>query len=36
MEVFTEKEAEDFLEKERFDVIERVYIEKEKDRKSVV
>lgn len=31
MEVFTEKEAEDFLEKERFDVIERVYIEKENE-----
>jgi succinyl-CoA synthetase beta subunit len=34
MEVFTEKEAEDFLEKEKFDVIERVYVEKENELRS--
>ncbi len=31
MEVFTEKEAEDFLEKEGFDIIERIYVEKEEE-----
>ncbi|MCK4647399.1 acetate--CoA ligase family protein [Candidatus Pacearchaeota archaeon] len=34
MEVFTEKEAEDFLENEKFDVIERVYVEKENELKN--
>ena len=34
MEVFTEKEAEDFLEDKKFDVIERVYVEKEGELKN--
>ena len=34
MKVFTEKEAEDFLEKEQFDIIERIYIEKESELKE--
>ncbi len=34
MEVFVEKEAEDFLEKEGFDVVERFYVEKEEELKN--
>ena len=34
MEVFTEKEAEDFLESKKFDVIERVYVKKENELKN--
>ncbi len=34
MKIFVEKEAEDFLEKEGFEIIDRVYVEKEKELKS--
>ncbi len=34
MEIFTEKEAENFLENKNFDVIERIYVEKEKELKD--
>jgi succinyl-CoA synthetase beta subunit len=36
MEILTEKEAEDFLEKEHFDVVERIYIEKKDELKDAV
>jgi len=36
MKIFTEKEAEDFLEKEQFNVIERIYIEKENELKDAI
>ena len=34
MDIFTEKEAEDFLEKEKFEVVERIYIEKENELRN--
>ena len=34
MEILTEKEAEDFLENRNFDVVDRVYVEKESELKS--
>lgn len=34
MEIFTEKRAEDFLEKEGFEIVERVFIENEKELKK--
>lgn len=34
MKIFIEKEAEDFLEKEGFEIIDRVYAEKERELKS--
>jgi acetyltransferase len=34
MEIFTEKKAEDFLEKEDFEIVERVFIENEKELKK--
>ncbi len=34
MKILTEKEAEDFLESKKFDVIERIYVEKESELKD--
>jgi len=36
MKILTEKEAEDFLEKEHFDVVERFYIEEKGELKNAV
>ena len=36
MKIFVEKEAEDFLEKKNFDIVERVYIEEKSELKNAV